>query len=127
MLIVRIAAGLFTISVLFLGASAVCGQTTSTGSGQAYPDRPIRIVTSPPGGGSDFASRQLAQGLTESLGQPVIVENRNDVSGAIVAKASPDGYTLLVDGIGFWIASLLQKTSYDLEKEFAPVSLIVTS
>src|SRR5262245_30746658 len=119
MLIARYAAATLLAAMTVAGADVV--------TGQSFPDKPIRIVTSPPGGGSDFASRQISHGLSESLGQPVIVENRNDVSGAIVAKALPDGHTLLVDGIGFWIASLLQKTSYDLEKDFAPVSLITTS
>src|SRR5262245_13669671 len=96
---------------LFLCALGVA--TITVVQAQNFPNRPIRIVTSPPGGSSDFASRQIAQGLTEAFGQPVIVENRNDISGAVVAKAAPDGYTLLIDSVSFWVGPLVQKTPYD--------------
>jgi hypothetical protein len=59
---------------------------------QTYPSKPIRILTSAVGGSSDFASRQIAQGITESLGQPVIVDNRGNISGELASKAPPDGY-----------------------------------
>src|SRR5688572_8117060 len=68
--------------------------------GQDYPVKPIRIITSGVGGGGDFAARQIAQGISGPLGQPVVVENRaaSIVTGETVAKAAPDGYTLLVSG-----------------------------
>src|SRR5688572_2641869 len=119
MLIPRFLVSIFSVSVMVLGSGVVSGQT--------YPYKSIRIVTSPPGGSSDFASRQIAQGLTESLGQNVIVENRGDISGEVVAKAAPDGYTLLIDSVSFWLAPLIQKMPYDPVKDFAPITLTSTS
>src|SRR3954466_1743811 len=94
-----------------------------------YPNRPIRlIVTVPPGGAADFIARLIGAKLAESLGQPVVVENRAGASGTIaadaVAKAPPDGYTLLQNsitthGIG---PHLFDKLPYDPVKDFAPVS-----
>jgi tripartite-type tricarboxylate transporter receptor subunit TctC len=83
------------------------------------------MVTTPAGGGADFGARLVAQGLsTSTLGQQVIVENRpSGIHSETVAKAQPDGYTLLFDGSYFWIAPLLQKMPYDPIKDFAPVSL----
>ncbi len=97
-------------------------------SGQAYPTKPVRIFASAPGGTSDFTSRIVAQGLTASLGQPVIVDNR--AGGAAIAepvsKATPDGYTLLIDGATLWVPPLMQKMPYDPVSDFAPISLIVS-
>ena len=72
---------------------------------QAWPTKTIKfIVPFPPGGSTDAVGRQLAQELTKSLGQPVIVENKGGANGNIgsdfVAKAAPDGYTFLVSGVG---------------------------
>ena len=97
-------------------------------SGQTYPTKPVRILTSAPGGTSDFTSRIVAQGLTASLGQPVIVDNR---AGGVaiaepVSKATPDGYTLLIDGATMWVPPLMQKMPYDPVSDFAPISLIVS-
>src|SRR5687768_16173041 len=86
----------------------------SAASGQDYPNKPIRIVTAGVGGNNDFVSRLIAQGVSDSLGQRLIVENRSGVTqGETVAKAPPDGYTLLVTGSSFWIGPLFQKTPYD--------------
>src|SRR5262245_30341883 len=78
---------------------------------QNYPNRPIRIVTTPAGGGSDFTSRLIATNLAPNIGQPVIVDNRASTVLSIdtAAKASPDGYTLTVQGGVLWIFPLLQK------------------
>ncbi len=93
--------------------------------GQDYPTRPIRIVTGPAGGGGDFTARQIGQGITSSLGQPVIIDNRSGVAqGEAVVKAPPDGYTLFVAGGNVWIAPLLQKTPYDVVRDFSPVAQI---
>ncbi len=113
------AAGAFSIGLTVLGASVA--------SGQDYPTRPIRILTGAAGGSADFSSRQIAQGLTASLGQQVIVDNRSVVATDIVAKAPPDGYSLLLDGGSFWIAPLLQATPYDVVRDFAPISSVITS
>src|SRR5688572_33375868 len=68
-------------------------------AGQNYPNRPIRIVTTAPGGGNDFAARFMVPALTASLGQQVIVDNRTAtvVPGDIVSKAAPDGHVLLLE------------------------------
>src|ERR1700693_3794813 len=83
-----------------LVSCAFCACAAAGASGQAYPIRPIRIIaTQPPGAGTDIAARLIAQRLSAAFGQPVIVDNRGGASGNIatmlVAKASPDGYTLL--------------------------------
>ena len=95
-------------------------------SAQDYPNKTIRIVTSPAGGGSDFTSRLIAQGLSGPLGQPIIVENRPTgvIPGEIVSKATPDGYTLLITGSNFWIGPLLRKIPYDPMRDFSPITLI---
>jgi tripartite-type tricarboxylate transporter receptor subunit TctC len=95
--------------------------------GQDYPRKPIRIVAAQPGGAGDFASRQLAPGLTESLGQQVIVDNRGNISGEVVAKANPDGYTLLADSASFWLSPLIQKMPYDPVADFSPITLVTTA
>src|SRR5688572_7865320 len=94
--------------------------------GQGFPTRPVRIVTAEVGGGSDFTARQIAQGLSATLGQQVIVENRPSgfIPGEIVARASPDGYTLLLFNTILWTAPLIQKAPYDPVRDFAPVALI---
>jgi tripartite-type tricarboxylate transporter receptor subunit TctC len=101
-----------------LGSSVVSGET--------YPSRPVRIVTSDPGAGNDFIARVVAQRLTTSLGRQVIVENRpaGVIPGEIVAKARPDAHTLLLYGNNLWIGSLLHKTPYDPARDFAPIALI---
>jgi tripartite-type tricarboxylate transporter receptor subunit TctC len=94
---------------------------------QLHPGKPIRIVTTGIGGGTDFAARQVAAGLTASLRQPVVVENRGSsvVPGDTVAKAQPDGHTLLVTSGGIhWVLPLFQKVPYDAVKDFAPVTII---
>ncbi len=95
-------------------------------SGQTYPSRPVRIVTSQPGGGNDLATRLVAQELAGPLGQQVIVENRP--SGVViveaVAKAAPDGYTLLLYSDGLWLLPLMQKVPYDPVKDLAPITLV---
>src|SRR5437870_3010425 len=102
----RIACGMS--SVLLLAPFAPCVWA------QAYPTKPVRIVTSDAGSGGDFAARVVAQEVTGGLGQPVIVDNRSsNVVGEVAARALPDGYTLLVEGVSLWISPLLQKMPYD--------------
>jgi len=95
-----------------------------------FPSRPIRVIVAfPPGGGADLTARTVAQRIGESLHQPVVVENRAGANGAIgaeaVAKAAPDGYTLLfVDRGALGInPSLYQKLAYDPAKDFAHVAI----
>ena len=92
---------------------------------QAYPSKPVRIVTSPAGGGNDFPARLIARALTGPLGQQFIVDNRPTVLIAdIVAKSPPDGHTLLVTGSAHWIGPLIDKVTYDPIRDFAPITLI---
>lgn len=99
---------------------------------QAYPSRPVKVVVPwPPGQATDLAARLVAQKLQDQLGQPFIVDNRPGAGGAIgseaAARAPADGYTLLAASSGpISIMPLLQKTPYDAQKDFAPVSLIAT-
>lgn len=105
------------------------GVLPAVAAAQTYPSKPIRVVTSETGGGTDYVARVMAQELSGSLGQPVIVENRGAgvYSGEIVSKATPDGYTLLITGTSFWVGPLFRKTPYDPIRDFSPVSLLVNS
>ncbi len=111
-------------------------QATSTGSGQAYPYpiRPLRfLVGFVPGGGTDMMARMVGRKLTDSLGQPVIVDKRAGgagiVAALIVAKAPPDGYTLLAGTISTLATNLSMhaKLPYHPVRDFAPVTLTTTS
>ena len=100
---------------------------------QSYPDRPIRwVVPFPPAGGTDVISRTLAQKLSVSLGQPVLVENRGGagqvIGTEVVAKARPDGYTILLISLAHSLnPTLVAKLPYDTLKDFAPVSMVLDS
>src|SRR6185503_12841533 len=84
-------------------------------AGQSYPARPIRILTTGLGGSTDLAARTVAQGLTDSAGWNVIVDNRGStiVASDMVAKAPPDGYTILVITDGLWRGQFFQKMPFD--------------
>ena len=104
---------------------ALAALWAGTASGQEYPSRPIRIVTAPAGGGNDFSARLVARGITGPLGQQVIVDNRPTVlAPEVVAKAAPDGYTMLLNGSSHWIGPFVERVSYDPLKDFAPVTLV---
>ena len=121
-------AQIISIVLMAMGASIAWAQDPSTGSGQAFPNRPIRIITSLPGGGSDFTARLIAQGISGPLGQPVIVENRpSNLTGDFAMKALPDGYTLLVEGNSFWFTPLIQPQRYDVLRDFTPVTIALNS
>jgi tripartite-type tricarboxylate transporter receptor subunit TctC len=96
---------------------------------QSYPAKPVRIVVTGVGSGGDFAARLIAQGVSGSLGQQMIVDNRGsgNVPAEVVSKAAPDGYTLCLSAAPLWIMPFLRKTSYDPVKDFSPVTLVVTS
>src|ERR1051325_7106485 len=109
------------ISLTFAAAAPVCAQS--------YPNKPVRIVTSGVGAATDFVARTVAQGLTPLLGQQVIVENRASgfMPAEIVARAAPDGYTLLSYGSTVWIIPLLQSAPYDPVRDFAPITITARS
>lgn len=108
--------------VMFVGLS---GLTAGPAFSQNYPNKPIRIVTSPAGGGNDLPARLIARALAGPLGQQLIVDNRPTVLIAdIVARSVPDGHTLLVTGSAHWIGPLLEKTTYDPIRDFAPITML---
>jgi len=99
---------------------------------QPYPNRPIRIVAPfPAGGGLDLVSRALGQRLSATLGQSIIIDNRAGADGMIgteqVARATPDGYTLLISSTGPMVINpaLNLKMPYDTLRDFAPITLVV--
>ena len=114
-----------TMSLALIGMSAQCVLA------QNYPTRTIRLVVpSSPGGSSDILARILAQKLGDALGQQVVVDNRAGASGVIgvdlVAKAAPDGYTLVLTQTSIAInPSMFKKLPYDAMRDLAPISRIV--
>ena len=118
-----------TVRIL-VGVLAALSCCAAPVAAQGYPAKPIRIVVPyPPGGGTDIVARTLAQLMTPSMGQQVVVENRGGAGGNIgmdaVAKAPPDGYTL-VFAITAQLAvnpSLFPKLPFDLIRDYAPITL----
>lgn len=110
-----------------------CGLTLGA-MAQTFPSKPIRmIVPFPAGGTTDIVARILAQRMSETMGQPVVVENKAGAGGAIgadiVAKAAPDGHTLLMHNITFPLSSVAQSLSnrspFNAETDFVGVSIVV--
>ena len=112
-------AGVFLLSYCAIPAAAA-----------DYPTKPVRlVVVYPPGGGIDLLARVMGQQFTESWGQQIVVDNRpgagTTIGAAVVAKAPPDGYTLLFTDVSFAITPSLYATlPYDAQKSFAPISLV---
>ena len=113
--------------VLALGASSAFAQA-------AWPAKPIRLVIPFPAGGStDIVGRLIAEKLSQSLGQPVVVDNRGGAGGTtgsdVVAKAAPDGYTLLMgtSSTHAIAPALYPKLPYDVARDFAPITLLGTA
>ena len=97
-------------------------------SGQGFPTKPVRIVTSQPGGLNDFTARVIAQPLAGTLGRPVIVDNRGAIAIDIVARSAPDGHTVLCFANNFWLLPFLQeKAAFDPVRDFTPLTLAVTA
>jgi tripartite-type tricarboxylate transporter receptor subunit TctC len=116
------------IVMLVAVASAACWAD----DGPGYPVKPIRMVIAlAPGGGVDTSGRLLGQKFTEAWGQQVVAENRPGAGGTIatelVARAAPDGYTLLMQSMSHAITPALYKLPYDSIRDFAPVTLFVQS
>lgn len=119
------------MSIKLVRALVVCALVAATAAhGQTWPTKPISlVVTYPAGGGADTMARLIAPRLGEALGQPIIVENKPGASGQIgasaVAKAMPDGYTLMLDASSFAVnPSLFAKLPYDSDKAFKPIGVI---
>jgi tripartite-type tricarboxylate transporter receptor subunit TctC len=110
-------------------AAAVSGATTIPlrAFAQGYPAKPIRLVTAEAGGGNDFTARAIVRGIGDSLGQQLIVDNRGGAGGIIaaeiVARAAPDGYTLLVYAGNIWTIPLMKKSvPYNVDRDFVPIT-----
>lgn len=115
----------------FAVLSVLCAMAGAVHAADTYPSRPIRmIVAYPPGGGTDQVGRVMAEQLTVTLGQNVVVDNRGGATGNIgtelAARAVPDGYTLLMGNVApnAVNVSLFKKLGFDPVKDFAPVSLV---
>ena len=121
MSISRVAVGMFSVGLLVLAAGVA--------SGQAYPNKPLRICIAGVGGGAEIIGRLVAAGISGPMGQNVIVDARGAalVATEITAKSAPDGYTLLFIAGNLWSTPLIQKVSYDAVKDFSPISLVTSS
>ena len=117
----RLVVWIFPAVVAALGAGAACAQV--------YPGKPVRFLTTGIGASTDLAARTVAQGLTDSVGWSVVVDNRGStiVASEMVAKAPPDGYAILVITDGMWRGPLFQKMPFDPVKDFAPITLVSRS
>src|SRR5688572_9464906 len=126
----RLCGGVWTAGALVCASMGAFAQAPSTGSGQAYPQKTVRIIVpTAPGGGTDIQARLLAKNFQENLGQPFVIDNRAGASGMIgaelTAKAPPDGYTLLMTST--YLAtnvSLYRKMSFDAMKDLAPIGQV---
>ncbi|MBV1798457.1 tripartite tricarboxylate transporter substrate binding protein [Siccirubricoccus sp. G192] len=119
---------------MLLGATGLAAAAAGRAEAQAaYPNRPIRmIVPWPPGQATDLMARVMAQRLSEQFGQPVVPENRAGAGGMIgtdaVAKAVPDGYTILAASTGpITTAPLVQRTPYNPERDLQPVAMFIVN
>ena len=120
----------FRISLSTVALAALCALPVSGLAQDAWPSRPITlVVTYPAGGAADMLARLVAPKMAATLGQSVVIENRGGGAGqigaAVVARAKPDGYTLMVDGGVYAInPTLFPKLPYDTAKAFTPVGIL---
>lgn len=116
----------------FIFAAAFAASATAAQPAQGYPTKPVRlIVASGAGGGLDFVARQVATPMSESLGQTIVVDNRAGASGSIAAEvasqAAPDGYTLLFLSASLVVYGIVNKTRYDLYRDFDAVTQVAAA
>lgn len=115
-----------------LACAALCVGAAGLAAAQDYPNKPVRVVVPyPPGGPTDIVARAVAQKLQEQMGQPFVVDNRPgagaNLGAELVARSAADGYTLLVATTAHAInPSLFGKLSYQLHKDFAPISQLTS-
>ena len=124
----------YRVLALRVGLTAFASLLATAVAAQAFPSKPIRIVAPfPPASVADVLARPVAQKMNETWGQPVIVDNRTGVAGSVgadvVAKAPPDGYTLLLGTIGTNAinAALYSKMPYNVRTDFAPITLVANA
>lgn len=117
----RVVLGMLAAGLVSLAGNALA---------QDYPRRPVNIIVPfAPGGGTDVVARAMAPAFGAKLGQPVVIENVSGAAGSIaasrVARAAPDGYTLIMHNLAFALnPALYKKLPYDTEKDFVPVTMI---
>ncbi len=123
---------LCALAAAALLAASLPAAAQKSAAGAGYPQRPVRlIVPFAPGGGTDIIARLVAQDVGQGWGQTVVVDNRGGSGGVIgtdmAAKASPDGYTLVLVSLGFSYApALYRKLPYNAEQDFAPITRVAT-
>src|ERR1043166_5060165 len=112
----------------------VCGIACANAPAQVYPSKPIRlIVPAPPGGGNDTLAREIGQRMSESMGQPVVVDNRPGASmmiaAGLAAKAAPDGYSIFMGNNSVLSINpgLFKSLPYDPVKDFAPITMLASA
>jgi tripartite-type tricarboxylate transporter receptor subunit TctC len=117
--------------IAFASALAVLVGATQAAQAQGYPSRPVTMVLGfAPGGPSDVMARVFSRKLEQVLGQPIVIENRTgaggNIAGESVARAAPDGYTILLANSGILAANaqLYKRTGFDAETDFAPVTRV---
>lgn len=112
------------IKKTLIAALALADTTTAAYAQSSYPAKPVRIIVTEPGGSSDVYARIIAQGLTNSWGRQVIVDNRPAIIAIETAiQAQPDGYSLLCYASSFWIGPVLQRGTYDPIKDVTPITI----
>lgn len=120
-------------TLVCLSTALLLGISAGTHAQTTYPTKPVKFVVAfAPGGPADIIARLLGQRLSESLGQPVVVENRagagGNVASGIVAKAAPDGYTLMINTSSLAVnVSLSKNPGFDAEKDFTLASVVASS
>jgi tripartite-type tricarboxylate transporter receptor subunit TctC len=116
-----LAAALVAVGLMVAGADPA--------RGQGFPNKPLRLVTVGAGGGSDLMARIIVRDLAPALGQPIVIENRAGGVIAIetVARAAPDGYTILFYSSSVWVLPLLQPMPYDPVRDFSPITTAASS
>jgi tripartite-type tricarboxylate transporter receptor subunit TctC len=122
------------LSLVFAFVAAALGMAQAQAQAQDYPNRPITLVVPyAAGGGNDVMARIVGEKMSRTLGQQIVIDNRPGAGGALptrqVAKAAPDGYTLVIGGTGSLAVNptLLPNVGYDVRKDFAPVGMIGSS
>ena len=116
----RLVAELMSVAIMVLCAAAGRAQ-------DHYPSKIVRIVTAAPASNNDWRARLLGDEISPSLGHRVIVENRGGLAAEVVAKAQPDGYTVLFYGPAAWTLQLFRGVGYDPVRDLAPVTLAMSS
>lgn len=116
----RFVAELLAVTIMVLCAASGRAQ-------DHYPSKVVRIVTAAPGSNNDWGARLLGDEISPSLGHRVLVENRGGLAAEVVAKAAPDGYTVLFYGPAAWTLQLFRNVPYDPVRDLAPVTLAMSS